>query len=61
MSVQPRFEIAEPVATVADLYPIVLRFARLGTRALASFFMHDRRKGGDLAHIDTTKLTLSRV
>ncbi|NVO28170.1 hypothetical protein HJ526_12110 [Donghicola sp. C2-DW-16] len=61
MSVQPRFENAEPIPSVADLYPIVLRFARLGTRALASFFMHDRRKGGDLAHIDTTKLTLNKV
>ncbi|MFC5738822.1 plasmid recombination protein [Sinirhodobacter huangdaonensis] len=51
MSVQPTFADAEPVV-VALQHPIVLRFQGLVPRNLWRFVMHDKRRGGDLSHVD---------
>lgn len=61
MSVHPNFDHATPVDTTAELPPVFLSFERLSPRELASFQMHDRRSGGDLAHVDWTKTPLNRV
>lgn len=50
MSVQPTFADPEPV--VALQHPIVLRFQGLVPRNLWRFVMHDKRRGGDLSHVD---------
>lgn len=50
MSVQPTFADPEPVVEIQR--PIVLRFQGLMPRNLWRFAMHDKRRGGDLSHID---------
>lgn len=50
MSVHPHFDNAQPVTGFK--YPIVLRFEGLHPNDLGRFGMHDKRRGGDLSHVD---------
>ena len=59
MSVQPKFENVFPVSEKG--FPIVLRFARLHPKDISRFLMPDRRRGGDLSHIDPTVTHLNGV
>ncbi|WP_444452234.1 plasmid recombination protein [Rhodobacter capsulatus] len=59
MSVQPKFENVFPVTEKG--FPIVLRFKGMHPRNISRFLMHDRRRGGDLLHIDPMVTHLNGV
>lgn len=59
MSVYPSFEKPQPVLLSAA--PIVLRFQGLHPGNLGKFRMHDRRAGGDLAHVDRATSNRNRI
>lgn len=62
MSVHSTFDNARPALPPADFaHPIVLRFANLKPKDLGRFKMHDRRAGGDLAHVDLSRISLNRT
>lgn len=50
MSVQPKFENVFPVTE--NRFPIVFRFEGLHPKDIWRILMHDRRRGGDLSHVD---------
>ncbi|WP_198527594.1 plasmid recombination protein [Rhodobacter capsulatus] len=59
MSVQQKIENVFPVAEKG--FPIVLRFKGMRPQNVSRFLMHDRRRGGDLSHIDPTVTHLNGV
>ncbi len=59
MSVQQKIENVFPVSEKG--FPIVLRFKGMRPRNIWRFLMHDRRRGGDLLHIDPTVTHLNGV
>ena len=50
MSVQPKFENVFPVSE--NRFPIVFRLEGLHPKDIWRILMHDRRRGGDLSHVD---------
>lgn len=50
MSVQPKFENVFPVTE--NRFPIVFRLEGLHPKDIWRILMHDRRRGGDLSHVD---------
>ncbi|WP_110807330.1 plasmid recombination protein [Rhodobacter viridis] len=50
MSVQPKFENVFPVTE--NSFPIVFRLEGLHPKDIWRILMHDRRRGGDLSHVD---------
>jgi len=59
MTVHPSFE--KPQSVLLNAAPIVLRFQGLRPGDLGKFRMHDRRAGGDLAHVDRATNNRNRI
>jgi len=59
MTVHPSFEKPQPV--LLNAAPIVLRFKGLHPGDLGKFRMHDRRAGGNLAHVDRATSNRNRI
>ncbi|WP_168199170.1 plasmid recombination protein [Pseudorhodobacter turbinis] len=57
MSIQPEFD--NPQIAAIRTIPIVLRFQGLHPGNLGRFVMHDKRKGGDLSHVDLDATSLN--
>lgn len=59
MSTHPSFDAA--ASAIQTLHPAVLSFKGLHPKDLGKFAMHDKRRGGDLSHIDPRLSAMNEV
>ena len=59
MSTHPTFDAA--ASAIQTQHPAVLNFKGLHPKGLGKFAMHDKRRGGDLSHIDPRLSAMNEV